>query len=149
GSADQLIRHYKAEGFRSSKVDSQLEGRWYLDRQIGCLGASENFVNIESRSPEIGWDTGSIADKAAGFDDLLLRKERRQTGCRRHRDDAGMLTKEHRVLQNDQSASARSADRGKSTFELVRCRRLRDLKINAERLCRGLGWLEQQSVTRV
>src|SRR5258708_7870650 len=123
---------------------------------VGCstgksagVGARKNFIHVGARSPETGRDARAVGHEAASLGGLLLRKERRQVGRRRECHDTGVLTKEHRVCQNDQSASVRCGDRGKSAVELVRRRCLHDVKLDAQRLRRGLCLLEQQGVTRV
>ena len=40
-----------ADRFRSLEIDDKLECGWLFNRQIGGLGASENFIHVGGRSP--------------------------------------------------------------------------------------------------
>ena len=108
----------------------------------------QNFVSqssmplnslISSATPGqtvILWGTGlgpaTGGDETAGPHDLLLWKEHWQVGggCECH--DTRVLTIEHGVRQDDQSASAGSRDRSERTLELVRSWHLHDVNLNTK-----------------
>ena len=45
-----------------------------LDRQLGRIGAVKNFVDVDGQAPVSGRYARTVRHKAAGLDDLLLRK---------------------------------------------------------------------------
>src|SRR5262249_52040680 len=55
GAGQQRWRHFEAERFRGLEVDHQLVLGWRLHRQIGGLGAFEDFVDVH----------GSLAKKVS------------------------------------------------------------------------------------
>src|SRR5438552_9048892 len=65
GARKQLIGHDKAKGSCSFRIDDQLEfGRLY-DRQVGRLGALENFSGVDACLTIAIGNAGSIAYETA------------------------------------------------------------------------------------
>jgi hypothetical protein len=73
-----------------------------------------------------------VGHQSSGLGDFPLRKQRRQAGRHRKRNDAWMLIEEHRGLQHKQRLSMRLADGGKRAVEFVRRGSLCDAKFNIE-----------------
>src|SRR5215468_7641190 len=78
GSPDeQRGRHGETERLGSLHVDDQFEFRRLLDRQIGGLGASENFIDVvASTAGQIGY-VGAVHDQSARGE-LSVKVDRRQ-----------------------------------------------------------------------
>jgi hypothetical protein len=60
------LRHGEVERLGGLEIDDQLEGRRLLDRQIGRLGAREDFSGENAGLAINGREARPIADQAAG-----------------------------------------------------------------------------------
>src|SRR5262245_15184241 len=78
GSAgEDRWRHVEAERFGSLEVDSQLEDRRLLYRQIGWSFALQDPASVNSGLAKERCRVNSIADQAAGIDECASLMDRR------------------------------------------------------------------------
>jgi hypothetical protein len=110
GGAEQLVRNSQAEFPRGFEVDHELKCRGQFDRQLGRFSATKNSVDVSGRAPETSSNTRAIGHQAASLSNLLFREECRQARCCGECNDAGVLIKETRALQHNQSLGARRGD---------------------------------------
>jgi len=67
------LRHSEAERVGGLEVDDQLELGRLLDRQIGWLGAAEDFSSVTAELATRPDEARSLADQAAGVSVLAHR----------------------------------------------------------------------------
>src|SRR5262245_38340740 len=105
----QQYRCWNSDANRSGGLEiyDELEFGWLFDWQIGRLGTAENFIHVGGGASKTGRNTRAIGDETAGLCNLPFRKARWQVGLRCKCHDAGVLTIEHGVRQDNQSASVR------------------------------------------
>ena len=69
-SLEKRLRDGEAECLRRLEIDDQLEFRGLLDRQIGRLGALQDFVDLGGGLPELFGQLRPVRDEATRFDIL-------------------------------------------------------------------------------
>jgi hypothetical protein len=80
------------------QIDDQLELRWLLHRQIGGLGAFEDFVDVDGGASEHVGQTRSVGYEASGLSVLSNIEHGRQPAFRCQVGDSSSVTEENRII---------------------------------------------------
>src|ERR1700730_8964372 len=85
GAGEDRLQNSEAERLGRLEIDDQLEFRRLLDRQIGGLGALEDFPR-KCRLPKSGREADSVTDQSAGQGEFTQRIDHRNGIACRPRD---------------------------------------------------------------
>src|SRR5215471_6429240 len=83
GGGQQCFRDGEAESVGRVEIDDELELRRLQDRQVGGVGAVENFASISASLTRPVCLVGSVAHQPAGYDMITVRISRRNPAARR------------------------------------------------------------------
>src|SRR6476660_10014178 len=100
GTGEQRGRHFEAKRLRGFEIDHQLEFGWLLDRQVGRLGALENFSGVLASLAICSANVGSVAHQTTGGDELTREVNRRDCVARRQCYELKAPTEENRIGHN-------------------------------------------------
>src|SRR5215468_4948692 len=109
GTTEQCERNGETERFGCGEVDYQLKLHRLLDRQIGGLGASENFAGESASLAPTGGEIGAVAHQAAGEDELTPFVDRGYYLAGRQRYDLFSLVGEKRIAIYDERARSNAS----------------------------------------
>jgi hypothetical protein len=105
GTGEQRGGYFKAERLGCLEIDHQLEFGRLLDRQIGGLGALEDFSRVMADQAKGRSEAGSIADQPAGSGKFTPRIDRRNGTARCQRHELLAPAAQERIRADDQRAS--------------------------------------------
>src|SRR5712672_1958701 len=97
GAGEQRGWHSEAEGLGGRQIDHELELGRLLDRQIGRLGALENFSGVLASLAICSANVGSVAHQTTGCDELTREVNRRDRVARRTCYELKAPTEENRI----------------------------------------------------
>src|SRR6266702_1018379 len=120
------------------QVDDQLEFGWLLHRQVGRLGALANSSGVNADLAIGSREACSIADQAAGRDELAPRIDRRNSMARCERHELLAPAAEERIRADDERASMQLDEGGESDVDLAFGAGLQDRKLHPLRARRFL-----------
>src|SRR6476646_8748906 len=106
GERDQGCRHLEAEHPSCFEIDSQLELRGCLRRQIAWVGTSQDSVNVRRRAVKNSSGLWSVSDQGPFAGELPVCENRGKTMLRCRTDDQTAMY-HHISVRRDQQATTR------------------------------------------
>jgi hypothetical protein len=119
GEGEQIWRHLDAERPSGLQVDDELEPGRLHDRQVGGLGAPEDFAGIDADLTNTVRDVGSVAHQPAGCDMFTIRINRRNPVARRQGGKLQTAVAEESVASDEEGIGALARKGGKGRIDLA------------------------------
>src|SRR5262249_41480600 len=120
---------FEAESSRGLEIDEEFEPVYLFDRQVGRTGAFKNTTGVNNAFVIALTENRSIANQAAGFDELADFVERRDAMTRGKRDKLLAPTGEERVGADEKRISPLLDNRRKDLIEVVFSDRIQDTEL--------------------
>jgi hypothetical protein len=131
----------EAQFLRGLEVDDQLKLYGLLHRQVGGLGAFENFVRISGNSASLVDAVRPIRDKATNLHKLAALIHRREAALGREFYELSAVIQREEGRHRDQRLSALTRHGSKGTRQCLRLSHLHGLEPDGQFVGRGLGLL--------